>query len=104
MRTLSVKDTNTFYAPASDECWITLAQCIVECAAESYAWQFPKFCISQKDFEQQDERSYAPIRRSILKRLCSGPVGVMIDPEVYFDAFEKKRREVIATFTTDNLK
>ena len=104
MRTLNLHDKNTFYAPASDECWVELAKCIVEYAADSYAWQFPKFATSQKDFEQQDIRSYAPIRRSILNRLCNGPVGALVDPVTYFDAFEKRRFEAMQAFKTDNLK
>ena len=104
MRTLNLHDSNTFYAPASDECWVELAKCIVEMTAETYAWQFPKFSTSQKDFEQQDARSYAPIRRSILKKLCDGPVGALVDPVAYFDAFEKKLQENIKMYRQSNLK
>ena len=104
MRTLNLTDKNTFYAPASEECWVELAKCIVADAAETYAWQFPKFYTSKKDFELQDSKSFAPVRRAILKRLCNGPVGVFVDPETYFDAFEKKLIENIKMYSQINLK
>ena len=86
------------YQPYDDECWIQLAKSIVDCAAEEYAYQFPKFCISRQEFEKLDTKSYAPIRANILKRLCNGPVRVMIDPTTYKDAFEHKRKEAMKEF------
>lgn len=92
------------YRPYDDECWIKLAQRIIELTAETYAQQFPKFCYSKAEFDTLDAKSYAPIRRSILKKLFSGPVQVLIDPQTYIDAFEQKRRDEMTSFGIDNLK
>lgn len=92
------------YQPYNDECWIQLAMCIVESAAEEYAWQFPKFCTDRKEFERQDKKSYAPVRKSILNRLCNSAVRVMVDPETYRDAFERKRREAMKDFKIKNFE
>jgi len=91
------------YQPYDDECWIILAKSIVEFAAEEYANQFPKFCLSRLEFDTLDKKSYAPVRRSILKRLCNGPVRVMIDPDTYLDAFEHRREEVMKGFNIHRL-
>lgn len=92
------------YKPYDDECWIKLAQSIIECAADSYAQQFPKFCYSRSEFDERDRQSFEPIRKSILKKLFSGPVQVLIDPQTYTDAFEQRRREEMTNFGVDNLK
>lgn len=92
------------YQPYDDECWMKLAQSIVASAAESYANQFPKFYNSMQEFELADKRSFAPVRKSILYRLCNGPVRVLVDPQTYFDAFERKRFEVMNDFGVPNLK
>lgn len=92
------------YRPYDDECWIKLAQSIIELTAETYAQQFPKFCYSKSEFDELDIKSFAPIRKSILKKLFSGPVKVLIDPQTYIDAFERRRREEMSSFGVDNLK
>ena len=104
MRTLNLRDKNTFYAPASDECWVMLAKSIVAFAAETYANQFPKFCRSKQEFDTLDKKSFAPVRKSIFIKLCQGPVRVFIDPDTYWDAFEKKRAEAMYDFQIHNLK
>lgn len=92
------------YRPYDDECWIKLAQSIIEFAAETYAQQFPKFCYSKAEFDDLDTKSFAPIRKSILNKLFYGPVRVLIDPQTYIDAFEQKRRDEMTSFGIDNLK
>ena len=92
------------YRPYDDECWIILAKSIVAYAAEEYANQFPKFCISRYEFETLDKKSYAPIRKSILNRLFNGPVKVMIDQQTFKDAFEQKRIDTMKSFNINNLK
>ena len=92
------------YQPYDDECWLVLAKSIVAEAAEEYSNQFPKFCLSRSEFETLDTKSYAPIRRSILKRICNGPVRVLADPETFHDAFEKRRSEAMQDFKIYNLK
>ena len=92
------------YRPYDDECWLLLAKSIVAEAAEEYSNQFPKFCLSRSEFDMIDKKSYAPIRKNILKRLCEGPVKVLADPETFHDAFERRRNEVMQDFKIHFLK
>lgn len=95
---------NPFYCHYNDECWIKLAQSIIEETAKSYANQFPKFCRTQAEFDMLDKKSFAPIRKGILTKLFNGPVRVMVDKQTYIDAFERKRREAMHDFEIQNLK
>lgn len=92
------------YRPYDDECWMLLAKSIVSEAAEEYSNQFPKFCSSRNEFETLDTKSYAPIRKSILRRICNGPVKALADPETFHDAFEKRRKEAMQDFKIHCLK
>ena len=70
-----------------------LAEAIIERAAEDYAELFPLHAISQLEFTVQDAKKYAPERRLILRRLCNGAVRSVVDYDVIYSAFEKRRRE-----------
>lgn len=94
---------NPFYCHYNDECWIQLAKSIICESAESYANQFPKFCRNQTEFEELDQKSYAPIRKGILTKLFNGPVRVMLDREAITDAFNRRWVEEIRDFNKNNL-
>ena len=93
MRTLLLRDTNTFYAPAEDDCWVILAKEIMTSYANSYASLIPTTAISQNEYDFIDKQKFAPQRKSILKRVKHGPLKSVVDMPSVFSAFEERRRE-----------
>lgn len=93
MRTLNLVDKNTFYAPASDECWVVLAKEIMASYAMSYANQVITSAFSQVEYEKLDRQRCVPQRRSILRRVKYGPLRSVVDMSAVFSAFEKQRKE-----------
>ena len=51
MRTLNLTDSNTFYAPAYDDCWVLLAKEIMNSYSYSYANQICTSAFSQLDYD-----------------------------------------------------
>lgn len=92
MRTLNLTDTNTFYAPASDECWVLLAKEIMASYAVSYTNQIYTSALSQYDYDKTDRQKYAPQRRSVLRRVKHGPLRNVVDMSSVFRAFEAERK------------
>lgn len=92
MRTLNLTDTNTFYAPACDECWVVLAKEIMSSYSSSYANQICTSAFTQADYDRIDKQRYAPQRRSILRRVKYGPLRNVVDMSSVYRAFEQQRR------------
>ena len=69
-----------------------LAEAIIEQAAEDYANLFPTNARSQSEFNFLDAKNFAPIRRSILRKLCNSGVKSVVEYEICYEAFEKRRR------------
>lgn len=92
MRTLNLTDSNTFYAPASDECWVILAKEIMSSYSLSYCNQVCLSAFSQSDYERIDRQRFAPQRRSILRRIKYGPLRNVVDMHSVYRAFEEERR------------
>ena len=92
MRTLNLTDTNTFYAPASDECWVLLAKEIMASYSLSYTHQICTSAFSQFDYDKTDRQKFAPQRRSILRRVKYGPLRNVVDMASVFRAFEAERK------------
>ena len=70
-----------------------LAEAIIEQAAEDYADLFPCDATSQSEFNFLDAKHYAPLRRSILRKLCNSGVKSVVEYQICYEAFEKRRRE-----------
>ena len=92
MRTLNLTDTNTFYAPASDECWVLLAKEIMNSYSLSYVNQICTTAFTQADYDRLDKQRYAPQRRSILRRVKYGPLKNVVDMSSVYCAFERQRK------------
>ena len=92
MRTLNLTDSNTFYAPASDECWVILAKEIMSSYALSYTHQICTTAFSQFDYDRIDKQKFAPQRKSILRRIKYGPLRNVVDMPSVFYAFEQQRK------------
>lgn len=80
---------------SNEDGYTLLAKAIISQAAEEYAELFPVNISSQLEFTKVDSREYAPKRRSILRKLCTGPLRSILDYELCYDAFEKRRRQVM---------
>lgn len=94
MRTLGINvKENVFYAPYEDECWIVLAQEIMDSYAKSYSYQSPVTAFSQEEYDRLNHKTFAPIRKSILKKVKTGPLRNVVDMTAVYDAFEQKRRD-----------
>ena len=93
MRTLNLTDKNTFYAPASDECWVILAKEIMSSYTLSYIHQFPTSARTQAEYDQLDKQKHVPQRKSILRRLKTGPLRSVIDINASYSALEHLRIE-----------
>ena len=70
-----------------------LAEAIIEQAATDYAELFPATARSQSEYNFLDAKKYAPARRSILRNLCNSGVKSVVEYEICYAAFEKRRRE-----------
>ena len=58
MQTLSLTDKDTFYAPASDECWVILAKEIMASYTLSYINQVVYNAYSQSEYDKIDNHKY----------------------------------------------
>lgn len=92
MRTLNLTDKNTFYAPASDECWVILAKVIMDSYAQSYVMQFPTATFTQAEYDKLNEKKYLPQRKSILRKIKNGPLRNSIDLSAVYCELERKRK------------
>ena len=93
MRTLYLKDKNTFYAPAADECWVVLAKEIMASYSLKYEYQTPTTAFTQEEYNILNDRTYAPIRKSILRSIKNGPLRNVVDMKAVYAGLEKRRRE-----------
>lgn len=93
MRTLNLTDSNTFYAPAYDDCWVILAKEIMSSYSLSYANQICTSAFSQFDYDRIDKQKFAPQRKSILRRVKYGPLRNVVDMDSVFYAFEQERKD-----------
>jgi hypothetical protein len=82
---------NPFYAPYDDECWMRLALIMMSDYAESYSHLIPTTAMSQEEYLKLDAKSYAPARKSILRKVQTGPLGNVIGIKAIHDGFEKRR-------------
>ena len=97
MRTLGINvKENVFYVPYEDECWILLAQEIMNSYAKSYAYQSPFTAFTQEEYDRLNQKTFAPIRKSILKKVKTGPLRNVVDMNAVYDAFEQKRHNHLA--------
>lgn len=69
-----------------------LAEAIIEQAAEDYANLFPTDARSQLEFSIIDAKEFAPLRKSILRKLCNSAVRSIVEYDICLDAFEQKRK------------
>ena len=93
MRTLSLMDKNTAYSPASDECWVLLAKEIMSDYAVSYINKFPLYASSQAEYDALEKKSFAPVRRSIIRNIKNGPLRNAVDISAVYSALERERLE-----------
>ena len=91
MRTLNLRDPNPFYAPASDECWVSLAKEIMNSYALKYMYQVPVNAFTQDEYDRLDKKTYAPQRRSILRNIKNGPLRNVVDMKSIYAGLESKR-------------
>ena len=98
MRTLILTDENTFYAPASDDCWVILAKEIMSSYAQSYIIQFPTTAYTQAEYDRLNEQKYALQRKSILKRIKHGPLRNAVDLKSVYCGLELKRLHNLRTW------
>ena len=90
---LNLEDKNTFYAPASDECWVILAKEIMSSYTLSYIHQFPTDARSQMEYDKLDKQKFAPQRRSILRRIKYGPLRSVVNISAVHSALNNLRLE-----------
>lgn len=96
MRTLGINvKENVFYVPYEDECWIILAQEIMNSYATKYTYQSPTTAFTQEEYDRLNTKTFAPIRVSILRRVKTGPLRNVVDMSTVYDAFEQKRRNYL---------
>lgn len=81
------------YAPSNCECWILLANAIMEEYSNHYIYQIATHAISQNAYNILDEKEYAPIRKMILRRIKYGPLRNGIDLGEEYAGLERRRRE-----------
>lgn len=94
MRLLGVKvKENPFYASYEDDCWILLAQEIMYSYASAYTYQSPSTAYSQMEYDKLNNTTYAPIRKSILRKVKNGPLRNVVNLEAVYAAFEECRKE-----------
>ena len=93
MRYIKIEDKNTFYAPAGDECWVILAQEIMSSYTAKYSCQLPLTAFTQEEYDKLNDRTFAPIRRSILRNIKNGPLRNIVDIGAIYNGLEIKRME-----------
>ena len=81
------------YAPSNCECWILLANAIMNAYSELYVYQIPTHASSQYAYNTMDEQEYAPMREMILRRIKYGPLRNGIDIGEVYAGLERRRRE-----------
>lgn len=84
---------NQFYVSYEDDCWVQLAKQIMIGYSELYANAIPTTAISQEEYDTLNKKSYAPIRRSILRNIKYGPVRHAVDMQAVYSGLEKSRRD-----------
>jgi len=72
---------------------ISLASAIIDAAATDYCKLFPRSAVSQQDFIYQDQRQFAPKRRSIIRNLTKSAVRSIIEEEVITSEFNRRLRQ-----------
>lgn len=90
---IKLKDAYFAYAPAGEDCWVQLARAIMESYAEKYACQVPLTAFTQAEYDTLNSKTYAPIRRSILKNLKNGPLRNALDIHAVYRGLEEARTE-----------
>lgn len=88
-----LQGSNTFYAPAGDECWMHLAKAIMEVYAIKYSCLLPTTAYTQLEYDTLTRRTFVPMRRSILKSLKYGPLRHVVDIQGAYAGLEKARIE-----------
>lgn len=83
--------SNTFYAPAGDECWVQLAKAIMEVYAIKYSCLLPTTAFTQAEYDRLNSQTYHPMRRSVLKSIKSGPLRHVVDMQGIYAGLEKDR-------------
>lgn len=97
MRLLGVHvKENPFYASYDDECWIRLAQEIMYSYASAYTYQSPTTAYSQAEYDRLNNNTFAPIRKSILRKVKNGPLGNIVSIDAVYAAFEECRKDNLA--------
>lgn len=92
MRLLGVKiEENPFYCSYDDECWIRLAQEIMNSYAIKYSYQLPTTALSQEEYNHLDSKTFLPIRKSILRNVMNGPLRSIANIQAIYSGFEKRR-------------
>lgn len=87
---------NPFYCPYDNECWVLLAKEIMSVYSDKYSYQIPINALSQAEYDTLDRKTYAPIRRSILKNIKYGPIGNAVNITSAYSALESLRKEAKA--------
>lgn len=83
--------SNSFYAPAGDECWMKLAKAIMEVYAIKYSCLLPTTACTQAEYDYLTHQTYIPIRRSILKSIKNGPLRHVVSLNGVYAGLEKTR-------------
>lgn len=92
---INIKE-NQFYVSYEDDCWVQLAKEIMIGYSSSYANAIPTTAISQEEYDNLNMKSYAPIRRSILRNIKYGPIRHAVDMQAVYSGLEKSRRDRLA--------
>jgi hypothetical protein len=95
MRIISEGDNVKLHAKTEQhlEGIISLASAIIDAAATDYCKLFPRSAVSQQDFIYQDQRQFAPKRRSIIRNLTKSAVRSIIEEEVITSEFNRRLRQ-----------
>jgi len=94
MSILGVKvDENRFYCSYDDDCWICLAQAMMEIYTSSYINAIPTTAMSQSEYDKLDRSSYLPIRRSVLKNIKYGPLRNAMNIQSIYYGLEARRKD-----------
>ena len=61
--------------------------------SDKYAYQIPIHAISQDEYDIVDKKTYAPMRRSILRCIKYGPLRNAVNITSAYSALESLRKE-----------
>ena len=92
---IKLGNNDPFYAPAGEDCWVVLARTIMESYADKYACQVPLTAFTQAEYDQLNEKTYAPIRKSILRNIKNGPLKNAVDMHAIYRGLEERRHEYL---------